>query len=431
MRKNDPYRDNKKLRRAKKLSVATSTTSGLLGIGALGALGASRAPHLVNPALRTHKRVLQAQKIGQDATLPLTATSLGVGGVGSLNFAAVQNREANRIKTKRNVRKSMDTPMMDFGLSGVHQGRSVLLDEEVSKKDWKNISEHQRGARNARRTKRYGGTAAGWGGAAVLAGTGAAAARGHSAGAQAVRAAKLSTRAGKQFVGGVKIARGAGANPAVGRAQQNLALKNLKNWTVMENPYGSDVLGGGGLMGGGLATTGAGAAKERYHENAIARQRKARVTKAYTPYDPEARRKRRLDGYATGLAATAGAAGGGAGVYGAQARQSYRAGRAAANEYSDLARRTARARPNIDSSPNIGAAKASVRAFNEGQDALASRAKSALETANRSRKAAKVKGGRSAALGAAGVGALVGADQVRRYRNRGGRSWNTRNWDQD
>lgn len=285
MRKNDPYRDNKKLRRAKKFSVATSTTSGLLGIGALGALGASRAPHLVNPALRTHKRVLQAQKIGQDATLPLTATSLGVGGVGSLNFAAVQNREANRIKTKRNVRKSMDTPMMDFGLSGVRQGRSVLLPREV--------------------------------------------------------------------------------------------------------------------------------------------------TKAYTPYDPEARRKRRLDGYATGLAATAGAAGGGAGVYGAQARQSYRAGRAAANEYSDLARRTARARPNIDSSPNIGAAKASVRAFNEGQDALASRAKSALETANRSRKAAKVKGGRSAALGAAGVGALVGADQVRRYRNRGGRSWNTRNWDQD
>ena len=133
--------DDARLRRAKKFNVATSTSSGLLGVGALGALAASRSPAIAARVGRGSAKAAKLKRIGDNATVPLSAASLGVGGVGSLNFARVQNQEANRL------------PKFDR-----KTGRIVMPKRNVSKAD--------------RRRGDYSGAATGAG--AALAGGGAA-----------------------------------------------------------------------------------------------------------------------------------------------------------------------------------------------------------------------------------------------------------------
>ena len=114
------------LRRSKKAQSKLSLTSGGLGIASLGAL-AARKPDL-------------ASKIG--------VGSVGVGGIGSFNFARIQAAEAKKRGPKQNVYvvrnkkqiKNIKTGLesvkkeagghMDFGLSGVHQGTAVEIIEK-------------------------------------------------------------------------------------------------------------------------------------------------------------------------------------------------------------------------------------------------------------------------------------------------------------
>ena len=104
--------ENIRLRRAKKLNVATSTASGTLGIAALGALGAKTAPGMMARAGRTAgPRAKAMARRADNATVPLSAASLGVGGLGSLNFARVQNQEANRLPKWDRSRKRVVMPV--------------------------------------------------------------------------------------------------------------------------------------------------------------------------------------------------------------------------------------------------------------------------------------------------------------------------------
>ena len=165
------HRDSVRLRRAKKMAVGTSTASGALGVGALGALAATRAPSVANRVGRGHATAAKMKRRGEGATVPLSAASLGVGGVGSLNFARVQNQEANKLprwdrkKEKvvmpEKVRKSYG---LDLGLSSVHQGENI----EISKK--RNHTQQQvRRAKNQRTVSQMGaGLAGGALGAALI-----------------------------------------------------------------------------------------------------------------------------------------------------------------------------------------------------------------------------------------------------------------------
>jgi hypothetical protein len=138
----DSMEDNKKLRRAKRLNVATSLSSGAMGLGGLGALGAAAAsknPRVINRYRQAKfTRPGTSEKLNRRAAV-LTTGAAGVGGAGSLNFAAVQHREANQLTRKigdKKVRKSYVrkehavsndwSPGIDFGLNGVHQGRNVI-----------------------------------------------------------------------------------------------------------------------------------------------------------------------------------------------------------------------------------------------------------------------------------------------------------------
>jgi hypothetical protein len=115
-----------KLRAQKKVQAGTSIAGSTIGLTGLGMLAASKKyPHLLD-------------------TLPkVTAVGAGIGGVGGFNFASIQNKESKLRGPKQNVyvvrnkrqikniktglepvKKGIDT--MDFGLSDVHQGESVV-----------------------------------------------------------------------------------------------------------------------------------------------------------------------------------------------------------------------------------------------------------------------------------------------------------------
>lgn len=383
--------DEARLRRAKKMSVGTSTASGALGVGALGALVATRAPSLAPRIGMSAARAKRIKDSADKATVPLSAASLGVGGVGSLNFARVQNQEANKLpklsdlKPRKRVRKSYGA---DFGLSGVSQGQgnAELI---YKRKDWKNISEHQRRAADARRTRRGGSQVAALGGSAVMGAAAMAASRGRSAGVQTKNVAQGLKLAGGQYRSGLRMVRS--GHTQTGRAVQS-ASGRLASQVVRANPYGAAVLGGAGAMATGAGMSTAGYANEKRHNRAIARQRKARVSKAY---DNEKKRQNRLDAYSIGLGAGAGAAG-------VKASSAARDSASHARKYRKHAD-TARS--------NSGVVRN--RAINLRQ----LQGKNALK-----------QGGKSAGLAALSGGLLVGADQVQRYKRGKGQSYNTRQW---
>jgi hypothetical protein len=139
--------------------------------------------------------------------------------------------------------------------------------------DWKNISEHQRRARDARRSKKTG---------AALAGAGLA---------------------GVAAVGGSKNAVPQAKN--LGR----IAMKHPKNLgrAIPKNKTGAALIGSAGVGFVGANMMGAGKGREQYHDRKIAQLRRKRaVTKAY---DPERKRMKRLEGYSTAATAGGGAAG--------------------------------------------------------------------------------------------------------------------------
>lgn len=105
-------RDNltqEQIDRRKKVQAATSRTTGALGLGALGAQGVGLAvsrgklkklPTLKGgkPGLRDVKDAAAESKKIKDATVPLLATSAGIGSVGAFNFASYTKAEAKQHK---------------------------------------------------------------------------------------------------------------------------------------------------------------------------------------------------------------------------------------------------------------------------------------------------------------------------------------------
>lgn len=367
--------ENRRLRRAKKFNVGTSTASGVLGIAALGALGARGLP---KAAASAGKGVKTAQKIsdhGTKATVPLSAASLGVGGVGSLNFARVQNQEANRIKVKKS-------------------------------KDGMNITEHQRRARDSRRTVNRGKNIAGAGGAVV----GTAALLGSRVGAdvgmQTLKAAKGMKMAGKAL----------GSKNSTTRSM----APSIASGTVKDNPYGTAVLGGATAMGAGGATALGGRINEKRHDRAVANLRRKRsvaksasVSSGYSggmdfglsnvrqgqnvvskAYDPERSRQRRMDNASTALSAGAGALGLGAGMKASDAVTNFRQSRATES------------------------------AARQGGSGSGRRAVAALNLHKKGLKAT----GKAGALGAGAAGSLMAAEQIQRYKKGRGASYNKRSF---
>lgn len=372
--------ESEKLRRAKKFNVATSTASGLLGVGALGALGATRAPGVAARIGRGAKTAQKLQRAGNKATVPLSAASLGVGGVGSLNFARVQNQEANALRRRKNVRKNMDGNIgyVDFGLSSVRQGdaRKVLQAPEDNEilQEFAEISKMS--DRKLHDLRDMGMTTAGIGGATMV-GASLLARRGGgaTAGTQAMHVLRSTRKAGKMYARGVQNTARGGLHRSVGNAQRRLARQNLRN-TLSGNRAGVAGLAGGAGWGGGLVTAGAAGHKRKVKKDLF-----GDVSKAY---DPERNRMRRLDLYSHAAAAGAGVAGA------AAAQQGYwAAGKGNPKQASNFRN------------------KAGGQVFRRGV----------------------VRGHRAGALGLTAIGMGVGANKIQQYKRGRGRSWNPRELD--
>lgn len=247
----------------------------------------------------------------------------------------------------------------------------------VSKKDWMNITEHQRRARDSRRTRQRAGVVTGFGlGAAGLA------LAGHPQAGNQARAVASTAKTAAKIVTNKKVM------PEFKRA----SVRYLGN-TAKANPYGTAALGGGAVAAGGAATAAGARLNEKRHDRAIARQRKARVNKSvseiFKAYDPERNRQRRLDHYSTGAAGVSGAAAAGAGLEGAFTARHARAGAAAAKLT------TKSGKPS-----GAGAIKALAQY-----------------------KSAAKHGGKALGFGAAAVGAGIASDRIRSYKKGKGRSY--------
>ena len=139
----------------------------------------------------------------------------------------------------------------------------------VGKADWKNITEHQRRGRNARRQVNAGKTVAGIGGAIASGAMGASIGAGRR---------PVQTLHEARHI--VRMARGKGMSQFAGSKMSH--AKEAARETgreAMKYPEGALIAGGGATagVGGGLYVTGK--IRERHHDNAIARQRKSKVTK--------------------------------------------------------------------------------------------------------------------------------------------------------
>lgn len=370
--------ESARMRRAKKAQAGLSLTSGAMGLGALGTMGAATA--LKNPRVAA-KVADAAGKSGKltGASAGLTTSAAGVGGLGSLNFARVSNQEANRLpKMKdgrivfpnKNVSKSFEgVGMMDFGLSNVRQGQSVLVPQPVSKS---NITEYQRRSRDSRRTTNRGKNIAGAGGAAI---TGAA-----------VIGSRYGAPVGMQTLNAAKAVRGAANLTARGTKAQRAAVPGATSAALKKNPYGAAVLGGAGLMGAGGATAATGRINEKRNDRKISNLRRQRsaVGKARA-YDPERSRNRRLDHYSTASAAAGGATLAGGAAQGAKS----------ANSFGISRKLAANQKPG-----------AALRFMSGGLKS----------------------GGKAAGLGLAGTGMIVGADRIKSYQKGRGATYNKRSF---
>lgn len=170
--------------------------------------------------------------------------------------------------------------------------------QSVDKADWANITEHQRGARDARRTKRTGASVTSAGAAATGLVLAHAASRKIPAKAVGEGAKKIVHAARHPFKQPMKPQDAPAwlaphLDPSVSRWQGVKAASK-------KHPHSAAALATGATAAGGATTWGIGALKERGHDKAISSQRKARVTKALTvvsktrSFDPEHARQRKM-----------------------------------------------------------------------------------------------------------------------------------------
>lgn len=257
---------------------------------------------------------------------------------------------------------------------------------DVSKADWMNITEHQRRARDSRRTQRRGNTVAALGYSAAGTSAGLSMARGKNAVRQARNVAVSTKRVGQAEwkMRGVK-----GPLRAKARSRNLTALKGV----ARRNGYGVGLLAGGAAVAGGLATSAGAHANEKRHDRAIASQRKQRaLTSVGKAYDPERNRQRRLDHASTASAGLAGATGAAAvvtakGALGKPSRPTWKMNAKKATSTKVMSKPTG----------VFAASGKEVRAAGKGL-------------------------GKAGALGLTAVGLGVGADRIRSYKQgRGGR----------
>lgn len=245
----------------------------------------------------------------------------------------------------------------------------------VYKRDWKNITEHQRRAADSRRVKRGGD-------ALVGAGVGLA---GYGAYKGGVGQAKTIVRAGKGIAGA--------STPAAAK------LKAIGN-VARRNPAGAMVLGGAGLAATGVGMQAGGLANASRHNRAIARQRKERAVKksfeeyVEKAYSPERKRMKRLENAQTGAHVGGGALAG----YGAA-----RLGQVGRSAFNAVPTRTVqssgRLGPQTTKVKDIGAIKiGSLKPF--------------------ARPA-----GKAAGITALGAGAIVAGDRIKSYRKTTGKPY--------
>lgn len=218
------------LRHRKKLQGTISQTTGALGLTALGgtmlatrrggaatkaafkAVGRSRPAALKPGKLRAH-------------TAPILATSAGLGGLGSFNFAAYTNAESKKRKTMAPIQKSQPLEMGYYG----EEGHPVEMKPVVVpiEKAWAPAASNF-DSENSRK-KRADVYQAG-----ALAGAGAGGTYSLQHGLKAFKAARkvkptttvgqlkpLGRHAGKAVLGAGAVAAGVGAATAIGRKKQS------------------------------------------------------------------------------------------------------------------------------------------------------------------------------------------------------------------
>src|SRR5678815_4370214 len=124
------------IKRRKRVQGHVSQATGALGLAALGGtLAASRGgrntlrkiPALQSKIKKPPPLDPKRDKI-KGAVTPVLATSAGLGGIGSFNFAAYTNAESRKRQQKKPVVKSMGIQMGHYG----EEGRP-LRKEEIEK----------------------------------------------------------------------------------------------------------------------------------------------------------------------------------------------------------------------------------------------------------------------------------------------------------
>jgi len=276
-----------------------------------------------------------------------------------------------------------------------------------------NISEHQRRARDSRRTYNRGKSTTGVGGAAITGSAVLAGARGSDWGTEIHNASNLARHAAQYHVGPQRMSK-----PGRKLARRALA-SGLK-----ANPAGTMALAGGAAMVGGGATMVAGRLNEKRHDHAVSQLRRQRMKKSaddlvFKAYDPERSRQRRMSAYQNGAVAGAGALGAGSATHVRFAAMHARKARAAEKTASNYKTETPHVPPptGLKSEWENSARNNFSHAEHNGTKA------GLLERALSSRKTANGHAGKAALLGAGAIGLGVGADRIRSYKRGRGRSY--------
>lgn len=284
------------------------------------------------------------------------------------------------------------------GTKKLYQRQNQKKMGRVAKRnDWMNISEHERRARDSRRTRNRAKEVAGWGGAAV---TGSVVHRAvyapnrPDAGVQASRFARGLKSTAKQTHYSIK-----NDIPGAGK-RAGQSLKGL----AKVNPHGAGVVGGAALMAGGAATMVGARANEKRHDRAISRQRYTRVKKSenvFKAYNPEDRRRRRTERTSTAMAAA-----GGAGIAAGGALGKKSIGTGPTYQMFPIKGDGPKTRKRTNAGTGLRSAETGSFGFKRGIQA--SGFKGGLRTA-----------GTGAALGLAGAGLVVGSDRMKHYARHG------------
>lgn len=412
--------ENVRLRRAKKQQAAMSLASGGLGLGALGTLGASAA--LKRPQLVRHLKYVKTPEESSKKLLAtsaaLTTTGAGVGGAGSLNFARVQNQEANKLPKK--VSKAMPRALTASAKIGrvVDSSKGPQAKQAFgarAKKKFGDFNAHRKETPEQRFNRFHNDPTKGARYERRI--TTTPPRRGFDKGTseRTVLADDVYRTRGKGKLwepGETRRTRsGTVIQDASGRSNVRVGDRvsySRDRGMPTENGILVGAAGTYGLTAGGLAVA------EKREQAKKKAKRKTPVKKELgglgmdfglsgvtqgtsivsKAYDPERNRKKRLDAYSTGLNAGAGAAGLGAGLQGKEAVRSFKR-----------------------SSNTLAAAKA-------GGKGTAAR----HEWAFKHYKTGLKSSGKAGALGAASLGALIGADQIQRYKRGRGDTYRPRSF---